>query len=154
MRIKRHRRAYTLVEVIAVVAILAILASMAVPRFTHASTRYRADAAAMRVIADLEFARRHARQANVSQAVQFDVGANNYRLPNVSDPDHPAEEYVVDLTAEPYRAEILSAEFAEGAKISFDAYGVPSSGGTVVIAVGDWKTTISVDENTGEALLP
>jgi prepilin-type N-terminal cleavage/methylation domain-containing protein len=149
-----RRPTYTLIEVIAVVAILAILASMAVPRFGYAAVRYRADAAAARIVADLEFARRCAHQASVPQVVQFDVAADTYRLSGLDDPDRPGQEYAVDLRRAPYQAEILAVDFSGDTKVSFDAYRMPDNGGTISIAVGDSKRTINVDADTGEASLP
>jgi prepilin-type N-terminal cleavage/methylation domain-containing protein len=150
-----HRQpTFSLVEVIVVVAILAILATMAIPRYGQASAHYRADFAAGRVIADLDLARRHAHEASVNQLVSFDVSNDCYRLNGMPDPDHPGQEYVVYLSAEPYGARLLSADFSGQAKLTFNAYGIPNCGGTIVISVGDWKMTIGVSPDTGGACLP
>ena len=154
MWVTRRQPTYTLTEVIVVLAILAILASMAIPRFGQASVRYRADAAASRVIADLEHARQRACQVGAGQLVSFDVPGDSYQLNGMPDPDRPGQDYVVNLADEPYRAQILSVDFSAKTQVSFDGYGMPDDGGTIVIAVGDWKRTITVDPDTGEAYLP
>ena len=151
----QRRPAFSLLELGLVLLIVAILASMAIPRFSGAATRQRADAAARRIISDLTLAREHARQSSTSQTVIFDVAANGYRLPGLPDPDHPTSEYEVDLDEEPYRAAIVSVDFGGTANVLFDGFGVPAGdavdGGTIVIRVGAEQRTITLDPDTGEA---
>jgi prepilin-type N-terminal cleavage/methylation domain-containing protein len=147
----RWRSAFTLLELVFVVAIVAILASMAIPRFSGAAARHRAGAAARRVASDLALARKHAKQSSASQAVVFDAAADSYQLTGMSHSDHPANEYVVRLGDEPYRAAIVSADFGGQKQVVFDGYGMPDSGGTVTIRVGTEQRVITLDVDTGEA---
>lgn len=151
MKVSHRQSASTVLELVFVLAIVAILASMALPRFSGAAVRQRADAAARRVAADLALARKHARQSSTSQTVVFDVAADSYQLAGMSHPDHPANEYVVRLGEEPYRAAIVSANFAGQKQVIFDGYGMPDSGGTVVIQVGTEQRAITLDVDAGEA---
>jgi type II secretory pathway pseudopilin PulG len=145
-----HRlTAYTLLEVVLVLAIVVMLASMAIPRFAGAGVRYRADAAAVQLIADLSLAQRWARLTSSSQKVVFDVPSDTYELPNLQHPDHPDQNYLVALADEPYQAGIVSANFGGASEVTFDGYGVPSSGGTVVLRAGDEQRTIAVNADTG-----
>ena len=64
--------------------------------------------------------------------------------------DHPDLDYQVELTAAPYAAEIVSADFAGGTQLQFDGYGLPSSGGAVVVQSGSYQRTITVDPDSGE----
>ena len=154
MRAFHRQPAFTLIELVVVLFIVGLLAAVAVPRFAGSAVRQRVDAAARRVAADLNLARRHAYQASTSQTVGFDVLADSYKLAGMPDPDRPAVDYEVDLNDEPYQAELLSANFSGNAKVIFDAYGMPDFGGTIVVAVGDRKRTVNVDPDTGEAYLP
>ena len=154
MRAFHRQPAFTLIELVVVLFIVGLLAAVAVPRFAGSAVRQRVDAAARRVAADLNLARRHAYQASTSQTVSFDVSADSYKLAGMPDPDRPAVDYEVDLNDEPYQAELLSANFSGNAKVIFDAYGMSDFGGVVVVAVGDRKRTVNVDPDTGEAYLP
>ena len=134
-----------------VAAIVIILAAVAVPRFGSALTHYRLEAAARRVAADLRLARRSARFASASRRVKFEVGDDEYTLPDMADIDHSDDTYTVSLAGEPYRAEIISADFNGSPNVSFDGYGRPDNGGSVVIQIGARQRTITVDADTGEA---
>lgn len=137
------------------IVILAIVASMAIPRFGASLARQRADAAARRIMADLDLARRHANQTSSTVTVFFDVAQNRYWLSGVPDPDRPGTDYAVELDAEPYLATIVSADFGGTLKVGFDGYGdvigAAKSGGKVVISVGPEQRVITLDANTGRA---
>jgi type II secretion system protein H len=149
-----HYPAFSLIELIVVLVIVGVLAAVAIPRFAGSAVRQRVDAAARRVAADLNLARRHAYHASASQSVGFDVSANSYRLAGLPDPDHPAVDYEVCLSDQPYQAQLVSADFSGFEKVTFDAFGAPNNGGAVVVAVGDQKRIVVVDPDTGEAYLP
>ena len=57
---------------------------------------------------------------------------------------------VVDLSVDPYVATILSADFGDDSVIVFDGFGLPDSGGSVVVQVANHKKTIAVDAQTGK----
>ena len=149
----RQRFAFSLLELIIVVAIVAMLASMALPRFGNATVRYRADAAAHRLMADLTMARKQARQSSGQQKVVFDAAKNTYQLPGIRGLDSRAEDYQVNLAHEPYSATVTSADFAGATEITFNGYGLPvgieGSAGTVVIQVGSELRTVVLDGDTG-----
>ncbi|MCK4343311.1 MAG: prepilin-type N-terminal cleavage/methylation domain-containing protein, partial [Phycisphaerae bacterium] len=144
-------RGFTLLELVMVVAIVAILASVALPRFANTLGRHRIEAAARRVAGDLNLARRQARLSSSDQNVVFDVSAESYQLPGLADLDHPTTGYEVQLDEQPYEVEILSAVFDADAEIIFDGYGIPDSGGSVVLVGGGYQITISVDAESGLA---
>jgi type II secretory pathway pseudopilin PulG len=133
-----------------VLAIIAFLATIAAPRITNAVTRQRADAMARRIAADLQYARQRATTTSQSQTVQF-VGVTAYRIVGMPHPDHPGQEYTVNLADDPYGAEGVSADFGGDNELIFDIYGLPDSGGEAVIRVGNHARTITVDAETGEA---
>jgi prepilin-type N-terminal cleavage/methylation domain-containing protein len=142
---------FSLFEMVIVMAIMAIMAAVATPRYGKAIARYRSEMAARKVVADLTFARKRARILSTSQAVNCDVENEEYQLPGVTDMKTAASDYSVALSSSPYYARIVSTDFGGDADVTFDGYGVPDSGGTVVITVGDYSKTILLDPDSGQA---
>ncbi len=128
-----------------VLAVIAITAAIGIPRYASAIGRHRADMAARRVAADLEYARATAKAVGAARTVRFDIVAVSYAMGSVASVDHQSTNTVVALGAEPYKATISSANFAGDVKVTFDGFGRPNSGGTVVIRVGDVARTITLD---------
>lgn len=151
----RRCRGFTLVELVLVTVILAIFASVAVPRYANFVAQQHVDAAARRIKTDLTLAQRKAKFSSTSQEINFCTGDDSYyEIVGMQDPDHPAKPYVVSLLDEPYRAKIVSAAFGGDAEVVFDGYGMPDSGGTIVIRSGTFQRTITVDADTGTVKPP
>lgn len=146
-----NRKAFSLVEVVLVLAILAILVAIAAPRYGTAVARYQAEMAARRVVADLALARSRARISSTQHTVTFSPAADQYQLPGVADLKNSSVDYLVDLSAHPYHADLLSADFGGDATVVFDGYGTPDSSGQIVIEVGDIQKIIALDQDTGKA---
>jgi prepilin-type N-terminal cleavage/methylation domain-containing protein len=151
-----RRRGFTLIELFLVAAIISVLTLLAAPRYLAAVERFRADAAARRLVADIVLLRTRARALSSAQSMSFTAGAGvgAYTISGMNDPDHPAADYTVDLTADPYRAAITDARFGAngGTKLTFGGYGVPPAGGggAVTIAVGASRRVVVVDGDSGE----
>ena len=150
-RAGRSRGGFSLLELIVVLVIMAIMAAIATPRYGQAVARYRTEMAARKVAADLTFARKRARTSSASQVVNFNVADGGYQLPGVTDMRTSATDYSVSLSSAPYQARIVSADFDGDPDVTFDGYGVPDSGGTVVVAVGNHSRTIILDADSGKA---
>jgi len=155
---ERHGRrspgaGFSLLEVVLVVAIVAVLAAIAAPHYGRAAARYRADVAARRIIADLEYARITARTAGASRTVTFSPGANEYTITGLAGMDGRTA-YRVALGDAPYDAEILKVDLGGDAAVVFDGYGAADSGGTVLVRVGEATRTLVLDADSGKATLP
>ncbi|MCP4379485.1 MAG: prepilin-type N-terminal cleavage/methylation domain-containing protein [bacterium] len=150
-RLNRCGCGFSLLELVVVVAIMAIFAAVVTPRYGQAIARYRTAAAARKVATDLTFARRRAKISSTSQAVNFNIANDAYQLPGVADMRTSATDYSVALSSSPYQAKIVSADFDGNAAVTFDGYGVPDSGGTVVVSVGSYSKTILLDADSGKA---
>lgn len=144
-------RAFSLIELVLVIAIISVMAAVALPRFAAAAWRYRADSAARRIIADLDFARARASARSATVSVKFDDKTHTYTLIGVADIDRAADGYTVVLGEEPYRASIVSVDIAGGRQIDFDGFGKPAAGGKIVIAAGQTQRTVTLDPSTGKA---
>ncbi len=132
-------------------AIMGVFAALAAPRYGLASARYRADLTAQRIVADLRWAQACAKAASAPRTVSFSTAAKQYQLLGVPSPDGVAGDYTISLSAEPYRAELVSVSFVTGPQIVFDGWGVPDGGGTVKIAAGAQQRTVAVAAGTGKA---
>ncbi len=143
-------RGFSLLEVLLVLAIMGIAAAVAVPRYSRAGARYRADLAARRVAADLRLAQSQAKAASSARTVAFSVATEQYQLIGISSPDGVLGDYTVSLSAEPYEADLTSANFNGSSQVIFNGWGLPNNGGTVVISVGGQQRTVTVDRVTGK----
>lgn len=148
------RSGFTLVELVMVLAIAAVVAAMAAPRWGRSMARWQVDAAARRLAADLAWAQSRARVTSSRQTVNFNVTSGQYQLVGVPDPDHPANTYTVSLGQAPYRCAIVSAAPADtNGNVTFDGYGTPSAGGTIVLQCGDFQRVVQVNAAAGIIVL-
>lgn len=145
---------FSLLELVLVLAILTTVAALASPRYAAAQARYRAACAASRVADDLELARSEARKTSSSQTVRFETNTSQIHLPGVRAMDRPQKTWVTELDEPPYEAILVSARLGGDEEISFDGFGMPDSGGEIVIEVAGLRRTVRIDPDTGEVLLP
>lgn len=148
---RRASRAFTLVEMVIVVLIIGILTATAAPRMAGAIRTSRLDSACRRIAADLAWARQSAINKSVALTVSFTPASGVYTLAGTADLDRPAVAYSVSLTAAPYSCRIVSATLGADSNVTFDRFGRPDSGGTVVVGAGSSTRTLTLDANTGLA---
>lgn len=146
-------RGFSLLELILVLAIVATLAAIASPRYGYALARYRAEAAARRVAADLELARATAKADSTSVTVMFNLADNRYELIGVTSLDRDFTDAELVLSDEPYRSRLVAAGFNGNQVVVFDGYGVPDSGGTVVVSCGSVTRIVELDQHSGKATM-
>jgi type II secretion system protein H len=153
----RHNRrdGFTAVELAIVVIILAIVAAAAVPKYADALNRFRVDAAARRIAADLATAQARARATSSSQTILFTLPpqGSQYQIAGMKDPDRPAATYTVNLADSPYQVTLSSASLGGDSTLIYNGYGIPDSGGTVVVGSGQYTKTVTIDATTGMAAI-
>lgn len=138
-----------MLELALVVVIIGIISAIAIPRYAGAMSRHRLNLAADRVEADLEFARRQARLASSQRTVVFSSSLGVYRMTDLPGLDDPDATYEVRLGDEPYGVEIVKANLGGDQEIVFDGFGVPDSGGAIVLSAGGFQMTVTVDDAAG-----
>jgi Tfp pilus assembly protein FimT len=146
------RSGVTLLDLVIVIAILAVLGAIAMPRYSLAVARYRVAAAGQRIAADLALAQTVGKTTSAGQAVSFSVASNNYQLTGYTNPlgGTSSGSYTVNLSATPYNATLVSASFNSTTQVTFNRFGTPDNGGSIVVSVGGYQKTITVDGNTGK----
>jgi Tfp pilus assembly protein FimT len=130
---------------------MGIFTAVTAPTFFDSLLFHRVESAARRVKADLELARAQARLTSASQSVTF--ASSTYTISNTKSLDRPSSLYYVDLTKQPYSLDSATANFSSAATVSFDGYGTPSSGGTVVLKAKSHACTVTVDATTGNVTI-
>lgn len=141
-------------ELVITVLIIGILAAGTAPKFAGTLHRYRADSAARRIRADLGLARQHAISSSAALTVQFVPATDGYSIPGLDDIDHSGQAYAIDLTEYPYNAGLLSATLGGDSDVQFDRFGQPDSGGTITVQSGSFQQTVTLDPDTGKAMIP
>ena len=142
---------FTLLDLVMAMAVIVIVAAIATPRYANALTRYRAEAAARRIIADIGLAQQTAKTASSSRTIIFDTTNHAYSISNVRALDGQSMTYVVSLREPPYLARIASVDMDGDGQLTFDGFGIPDSGGFVIVQAGDYQYTVVVDPETGAA---
>ena len=153
-RARCTRPAFSLVELVLVLAILGVLAAVAAPRYSASICNYRVTLAAHRVASDVALVQAAARAASASRALTFDLVHSQYTVGGVAALDGAAGGYTVVLAAQPYAVSLKSASFTNAAAngtITFNGYGTPDGGATIVVSTGSYTRTVAVDAATGAA---
>lgn len=148
---RRRGHGFTLVELVLVLGVAAVLAAIAVPRYASATSRYRVQLAADRIARDIAHAQQRAILRGATQTITFVPASRSYTVTGMADPDFPAKTYAVSLSADPYRAATLAADFAGGAVLSFNGHGIPAAAGTVSVKSQGYSCTVTVAGVTGAA---
>ena len=152
-RRRRGRDGFTFAEIIIVIVILGIMAMVVVPMAVDASDTH-AVAAASRITGDLEYAQNTAISSGKPVTVTFSAATDVYSLSDLNGLlTHPVDrkDFVVAFPsmAEMSEADILSVDFGGSSTVTFDEFGAPSDGGTVLIQAGSVSVIVSVTDVTG-----
>jgi len=144
---------FSLPELTIVVLIIGIFAAVTIPKYGDSTSRFRAEAAAKRIAADLMYARQVAMNQGTSQPVTFAISTNSYSMPNAPDPNRSAFAYSVNLSSTAYPATILAADFGGAASVTFDIHGQANAAGYVTIESDVYQKIIELDAATGRATI-
>lgn len=149
------RRGFSLIELTMILATVAIIAAVAVPRYTSAVQHYQLDSAARQIAADIALAKSRANFGSTAVIISFSPSNSSYQIVGMPALNGATGWYTVNLAADPYRVTLVGATFGNGAtstsgsQLTFDGYGTPVTGGSVVIGNGTSRRTITVDASSG-----
>jgi len=149
------RRGFSLIELSLILATVAVIAAVAIPRYTSAVQHYQLDSAARQIAADIALAKARANFGSTAVTITFNPSNNSYQIVGMPALNGASGWYTVNLAADPYHVTLSSATFgngatpANGAQLTFDGYGSPATGGSVVISNARSQRTISVDGSSG-----
>lgn len=148
-----HKRAagFSLIELILILVIVSAMTLLVgVGTYQNSSMHQRLLCAARSVQANLHLARQRAIVGSQTRTVRFDVMRNAYMLYGISDPDLPERpDTFIEFEETPYDVTLKSVDINGGIDVVYDPYGRPEAGGTLVLELGPYTTTITVDPDTG-----
>jgi len=140
----RAVRGFTLIELLLVLVIMGVTSAMAVPRFANFLAQNRLDTAVTRITADLNYLASQAKHRSTAMRIRFNVLNDSYTLEGLPSLTHKSDAYIVQLGDEPYGVSLVSASFSGSANLTYDGFGKPDSGGTIVLAVGAMTRTMTL----------
>ena len=148
------RSAFTIIELAVVLLIMSIVGAAALPTFFRSLEQQRLESAARRIKQDLEQVRQTARTLSKSETLTF-TSASVYSLSaDVQGLDHAIQTYSVNLAASPYNVTTVSTtSLGSPAKVTFDGYGATTASGTIVLQIGSYSRTVTIDPSTGLAFI-
>jgi prepilin-type N-terminal cleavage/methylation domain-containing protein len=141
------RRAFSMIELVIVILIMSIFSAVAAPKFLDSLLFHHVESAVRRVKADIDYARQRARLTSTTQTVTFT--GSTYTVSGMKSLDLNSSTYTVNLTRTPYALDSATANFGGSQVLTFDGYGSPTSGGTVVLTAKAHQCTLTVDGVTG-----
>jgi prepilin-type N-terminal cleavage/methylation domain-containing protein len=149
--IGRIRTAFSLVELVVVLMIMGIMAAVAAPTFYRSLDQQRLESAARRVKQDLEQLRQTARTLSKTETLTATSGTAYVLSSDVQNVDHKTQSYAVDLAAAPYYVSSISTSSGFPAQVSFDGYGTTTVSGNIVLQMGGYSRTVTLNPTTGQA---
>ena len=148
---------FSFVELILIISIIGILSMIAIPKFGNLLNDVSEKAVAERIVEDLNFIRNYAISHHDTTWMVVDDTQNQYALyvgPTsgsrtlIPDPQ-TLELDTLDLDEDYEGVSITSVSFGGSSEVSFNRWGTPSSGGTIVLNSG--SRTITLVAETGMA---
>lgn len=144
------RRTTSLAEVVIVVTIMGIVAAIAQPRLVSALERDRVRRSANKLTMDLRLAQSEAIRQQQDVVVGFNTDYDAYQVTGLAPGPDKSTDFEVHLGADPdYRTCIDAVTFGKRLDVTFDRYGAPDNGGTVVLGIRQTRITVTVDAGTG-----
>jgi len=134
-----------------VLVIISAFAGLALPAYGSAVARYRLDSAAYELSGELDRAAAHARMVGAMVTIRFNVAGDTVEFDDVPHRTTNATSYSIDLRESPRDAGIVSADFNTAEEYTVSGFGVPSSGGVVMLQNTAAARQLTIDAATGRS---
>ena len=153
---KNNINGFTLIEIIVVIVIIGIIGIVAVPQMNNTLRSKRLFYAVEKLNDDLNYCRDYAISQHTNTWVEFNIGLNRYRLYYgnswatriaLYDPARNSDAWFT-INSVYNNVSLQSVSFTLN-RISFDWWGTPSEGGSVILTNGTNAHTINVNAETG-----
>jgi len=153
---KKYINGFTLIEIIVVIVLIVIMTMVAVPQVANTLNTKRLYDAVEKLNDDLNYCRDYAISQHTNTWIEFDIGLNRYRLfygdtwatrTALYDPARSSSAWFT-INSVYNNVSLQSVSFTLN-RISFDWWGTPSEGGSVVLTNGTNNHTITVNAETG-----
>jgi len=79
-KILKHRKGFTLTEVVVTLSILGVMTAISVPSYISWIPRHKLQTSARQIYDDLNLAKIRAVRANINSCITFNIGNNNYTV--------------------------------------------------------------------------
>lgn len=150
----QSRSALTYLDMTIAVLIVGVMAATAVPRYADALARQQARAAALRVAAELEYARQLAIARSANVTLRLSSTDHTCSIDGATHLDRTNEAHRVVLSDTPYRAQLQLNGGSTTWQVTFNLHGVPSLGGSATLTSGGRSAVVTLDAATGRASVP
>ena len=146
---------FSLVELALIITIIGVLSVIAFPKIGNIIEDVREKAVSERIVADINYIRNYAISRHDTTWLVVEPAGNRYALftgPSagvrtiIADPETSATD-TLDLDTDYPGVSITSASFGGGSEVSFNYWGTPSNGGSIVLN----SRTITLVAETGMA---
>ena len=152
----KSQSGFTLIEIIIVIVLIAIMTFVAVPQMSNTLRAKRLYDAVEKLNDDINYCRDYAISQHTNTGIVYDIGLNRYRLfygtswataiPLI-DPARNSNTWLT-ISTDYIGVSLQSVSFTN-TRVSFDWWGTPSEGGTVVLTNGINTHTTTVNAETG-----
>lgn len=145
-RQRRARRGFSLVELVLVMAILAVIAAVAVPRFAHAESSYRARAGAAHLADLIMLTETEARTRSMPVEIRLDQVNNRVRI--ITSGGATLVDTIVSSGPNGYGIDHVRLE-GKAVKITFDGHGTADRSGIITCRSGRSLHAVIIDAPSG-----
>ncbi len=138
-------------ELVVVLLVIGTIAGLALPAYGSAVARYRLQSAVYQLRNDLDRATAHARATMTPITIDFDLATHTVGFDDLPGRRDAGVDHVLNLREHPLAATIVLADFSGQDEYTISEYGVPNSGGTIVLSGAGVTRTLDVEAITGTA---